>query len=177
MTRDEELQRVRSYLVSQAEKKTFDELRQAVEEARRGLLAELEGVSEEQARFKPGGEGEEAWSIAEVLRHVIQSEEGVALRIRSLGLGDAARGSAAGRLVGRANATLAELRRDLEAARFALEHAVGSVAGLERLDTSAPHPFFGELNCRAWYLFQRVHDIDHTRQVQQVKAAPGYPSA
>jgi hypothetical protein len=176
MTAQSDLERVRSYLVSQAEKKTFAELRPAVEEARAGLYAAVEGVSEEQAAFRPAsGEGEDAWGIAEVLRHVIQSQEGVALRVRALALGDPARGSTPGRLVGRADATLPELIRDLQAANFALDHAVGSVEGRERLDTTAPHPFFGDLNCRAWFLFQRVHDIDHTRQIEKLKADPAFP--
>lgn len=176
MTEATELERVRSYLVSQAEKKTFEEMKPAVQEARAALFQELEGLTDAQAGFKPpGGEGEDAWSISEVLRHVIQSEEGVALRIRALGLGDPARGSSLGRVVGRANATIPELVRDLKAARFALEHSVGSIEGKEKLEPTAPHPFFGELNCRAWYLFQRVHDLDHVRQVQKIKTEPAFP--
>jgi hypothetical protein len=58
-----------------------------------------------------------------------------------------------------------------------LDHAVGSVAGKEQLEPTAPHPWFGELNCRAWYLFQRIHDTDHTRQIQAIKANPAFPSA
>ncbi|HXH20907.1 MAG TPA: DinB family protein [Dehalococcoidia bacterium] len=176
MTAETERERIRSYLVSQAEKKTFAELRPAVEEGRNALYAALDGIGEEQARFKPpGGEGEDAWSIHEVLRHVIQGKEGVALRVRALALGDPARGSTPGRLVGRADASLADLVRDLQAADFALEHAVGSVEGRERLDTTAPHAFFGELNCRAWFLFQRIHDLDHARQIEKIKAMPGFP--
>ena len=184
MTEQSETDRVRSYLVSQAEKKAFAELRPGVEEARAALLAEVNGITEEQSRFKPalssvegpsGGEGEDAWGIAEVLRHCIQNEESVALRIRALALGDSARGGSTGRVVGRTNATIAELVRDLQAANFALDHSVGSVEGKERLDTTAPHPFFGELNCRAWFLFQRVHDLDHARQIQKIKTEPGYP--
>jgi hypothetical protein len=37
--------------------------------------------------------------------------------------------------------------------------------------------FFGPLHCKAWYLFQRVHDIDHANQINAVKEAPGYPAA
>jgi hypothetical protein len=172
---EEVRERVRSYLVAQAERKTFSELRPAVEEARTQLYGEVDGLSETQAEFQPPGDGEAAWSIKDVLRHCVHEEEGVALRIRALGLGDPARGPSLGRVVGRKDGTLADLIRDLKAANFALEHAVGSVEGKERLDTTAPHPWFGELNCRAWYLFQRVHDGDHTRQIQQIKAHPGFP--
>jgi len=194
-----ERERVRSYLVSQAEKKTFAELTGVVEEARSAFLAEIEGVSEAQARFKPrrqalrepqGGPqdaalrqaqgaapagDEEDWSIAEVLRHVIQSEEGLAARIRALAGGESGRGPVAGRLAGHEGDALPELVAALRSSRGSLSDAVSAVAGRERLDTTAPHPFFGELNCRAWFLFQRVHDNDHTGQVKKIKADPAYP--
>jgi hypothetical protein len=177
MVNQGEFDRVRGYLTSQAERKTFEELRGPVAEARDGLLAELNGLTETQARFKPAGEGEAGWSIVEVLRHCIHDEEAVALRVRALGLGDAARPGTVGRVVGRGGAGLSDLVRDLQAANFALDHAAGSIGGKEKLEPTAPHPWFGELNCRAWYLFQRIHDTDHTRQVQAIKANPAFPSA
>jgi hypothetical protein len=169
--------RAREYLAAEAAK-PFAELREPVEAARAALLAEAEALTEAQAVFKPAsGSGEDAWSAHQVLRHVIQGIEGNALRVRALGLGDAARGSTPGRLVGRADASLADLVRDLKAAYFALDHAVGSVEGKERLDTTATHALFGELNCREWFLFQRIHDGDHTRQLQKLKADPAFPGA
>jgi hypothetical protein len=174
MSNQPDFERIRGYLVSQAEK-PFAELRGPVEEARAALLAELNGLTEVQALFKPGGEGEEGWCVLEVLRHCIHEEEGGALRIRSLGMGDAARGSTIGRVVGRGDASLAGLVRDLQAANFAFEHAAGSVEGKENLEATSPHPWFGELNCRGWYIFQRIHDMDHVRQIQRIKATPGFP--
>lgn len=168
-------ERVRSYLLEQAEK-PFQDLRETVEAARRDLLLEVDDLTDDQAEFRPAsGEGEAAWCILEVMRHVIQGIEGNALRIRALGLGDPARGSTPGRLVGRASLNIDELVRDLKAANFALDHAIGSIEGKEKLDTTAPHAFFGDLNCRAWFLFQRIHDIDHTRQIQKLKADASYP--
>ncbi len=140
-------------------------------------MAELNRLTPAQGSFKPGGDGEAGWSIAEVLRHCIHDEEAVALRVRALGLGDPARAGTVGRIVGRGNASLVDLVRDLQAANFALDHAVGSIDGKEKLEPTAPHPWFGELNCRAWYLFQRIHDTDHTRQIQAIKANPAFPSA
>jgi hypothetical protein len=34
---------------------------------------------------------------------------------------------------------------------------------------------FGDLRARAWYLFQRAHDLDHAGQIAEVKAAARYP--
>ena len=44
------------------------------------------------------------------------------------------------------------------------------------LDGTVDHDFFGGLHCKAWYLFQRVHDLDHAGQIAQIQAAPGYPA-
>jgi hypothetical protein len=168
--------RVRSYLTAQAASKSFEELRGPVEEARAALLAEVKGLTDAQAAFSPVGEGESGWSIAEVLRHCIHDQEAVALRVRALGLGDPARPGTVGRVVGRSGAGIADLVRDLQAANFALDHAVGSIAGKEKLEHTAPHPWFGELDCRAWYLFQRIHDMDHVGQIRAIKANPRFPS-
>jgi hypothetical protein len=60
-----------------------------------------------------------------------------------------------------------------EAARFA--------SILERLPrdpdlaNEAHHPQFGLLNYRAWFLFARLHDGDHARQIETIKATDGYP--
>ena len=39
-------------------------------------------------------------------------------------------------------------------------------------DTSItpPHPFFGDLNCREWAAFQRVHDEDHIQHAAKILA-------
>jgi hypothetical protein len=34
-----------------------------------------------------------------------------------------------------------------------------------------PHPWFGELNCREWAVFQRVHDEDHIRHATAMLGA------
>jgi hypothetical protein len=169
--------RVRSYLVSQAESKGFPELRPAVEEARQALIAEVDGLSEAQAAFKPAGEGEAGWSVIEVLRHVIFEEEDVTRRILELAAGHPSAGTEIGRLRGREDASLSTLLHDLREVRRGLLVLVEGIQGSERLDATSPHPWFGELNCRAWFLFQRVHDGDHARQIQAIRATPGFPAA
>ncbi|MCH7801641.1 MAG: hypothetical protein IIC24_08905, partial [Chloroflexi bacterium] len=42
-------------------------------------------------------------------------------------------------------------------------------------EIEAPHVFFGDLHSRAWYLFQRVHDLDHAQQIEKNKQDSGYP--
>ncbi|HAC19153.1 MAG TPA: hypothetical protein DCF78_11340, partial [Dehalococcoidia bacterium] len=43
------------------------------------------------------------------------------------------------------------------------------------LEIEARHTFFGQLHARAWYLFQRVHDLDHAQQIDKNKRDAGYP--
>jgi hypothetical protein len=38
---------------------------------------------------------------------------------------------------------------------------------------TAAHPFFGELNCLEWTVFQRVHDEDHVQHAQKILASVG----
>ena len=37
------------------------------------------------------------------------------------------------------------------------------------LESTAPHMFFGELPCKAWFLFLRLHDTDHLNQIKTLK--------
>ena len=83
----DEVAGVRAYLLAEAEL-PFAELRLKLASARGDLLAELDGVSDAQAELRPyEGEGEDAWGIAEALRHVASIETIMAQRVRLLGLG------------------------------------------------------------------------------------------
>ena len=170
----EEEARARAYLLSEAQR-PFAGIRPALEEARLALEAELQGVSETQARFRPPtGEGEDAWCIAEVVRHVIHVETAMALRVRALALGEEPPRSSGGP-GGKEDASLAELRALLQGTRDNLFAAVREVEGKERLDTTTRHAFFGELNCRGWFRLQGLHEEDHTRQIRRLKALPEFP--
>ncbi|MBV9547467.1 MAG: DinB family protein, partial [Chloroflexi bacterium] len=79
---------VREYLLNES-KQPLAALRPKLEAAHRGLLESLEGVSNEQAQVRPAeGEGEDAWGIAEVLRHVASAQALMAERVRLLGSGE-----------------------------------------------------------------------------------------
>jgi hypothetical protein len=176
MTQQTSFERTTANILAQGER-PFSELTLLVESVRADLLAALEGVSEAQSRFKPpGGEGEDAWGIAEVVRHLIHGESNVALRLLALALGQDAAGSTPGQLGGNEGVSFEGLKALLRQSRRALLDAVAAVDGVERLDTTAPHAYFGELNCRTWLFFQSFHDGLHLRQIQAAKAAPGYPS-
>jgi len=173
-TLTEEQQRVRGYLRTQGEKYSWYELWRRLAGARLALLDALDGVSDEQAAFAPS-EGE--WSIGEVAHHVLKGARNNAALVERLANGNEATDTNVEPPREPAVLSIGEMRDEL------LQNAVEFAAMPARLpeppsfDLEAPHVFFGDLHCKAWFLFQRVHDVDHTGQVQAAKAAPGYPEA
>ena len=169
----EESARVSAYLLTQAEKYTWLELWPRVVQGRLEFLDAIRGVGEEQADFRPAP-GD--WTIREVAQHVLTSSQAVAGLIAALVAGepgpDVERADRAREL---ASASLADLRRDLLRDSVAFSGIAARFPDDVSLEPTAPHPFFGPLHCRAWFLFQRVHDQDHARHVGSIKQAPGYP--
>jgi uncharacterized protein (TIGR03083 family) len=163
-----------SYLEHQA-KKDLPRIVELIEEQRARLLTLLDGVSDEQAAFRPAAD---QWSIADVLRHVIAAEEGVARIVESLARGIVPDGSRAlGSQVPDEGQSLSALVERLRASRAGLLERVRGWPASPDLSATFDHPFFGPLNCKGWVAFQRLHDADHTGQLQQVKAAAGWPGA
>jgi hypothetical protein len=173
----DERERTRAFLLQEAERSLTDLLETAAA-ARQRLECVLKGVSESQARFKPAsGAGEDAYSSAEVTRHDIHTAGAMAARIKALGLGEAPAPTAGpGTLGEHDGASLADLRAILAQTAAILNAAVGSITGRERLDTTAPHRLFGELNCRAWLRLMALHEEDHARQIEKVKSHEDYPA-
>jgi hypothetical protein len=178
MVTDEIKDRIRSYLTHQA-LKSPDEVREIVQGGHNDLLAQLDGMSDTQARYKPEPE---VWSVFEVLAHVIDAKRGVARICEMLARGEAPGGFGGEgeerRQTGRAGtpvASLDEARAALSEAHTGLLEFVDKMSEQMNVDTHYEHGFFGLLNCREWAVFQRIHDVDHSRQIEQVKAAPGYP--
>jgi hypothetical protein len=176
----DEIEPVRVYLSQEADQ-PFASLRPKLDAAHQALLAATEGVSDTQGQFRPGtGEGEDAWGIAEALRHVASIEPIMADRVRALGTGqkaDALPATYPGYLEAVETRQVAELRPILEQSYADLVAAIEAVAGNENLDTLDEHRRFGPLNCRGWVAMHTLHLQDHARQVGKIKALPGYPSA
>lgn len=172
MIDDDARQRLVSYLEHQA-KKDVPRIVELIEDQRARLLGLLDGVSDEQAAFRPGPD---QWSIIDVLRHVVAAEEGVARIVESLALGVVPDGSRAlGSQVPDEGQSLSTLVERLRASRAGLLERVRGWPASPDLSATFDHPFFGPLNCKGWLAFQRLHDADHIGQVQQVMGAEGYP--
>lgn len=161
---EDELQRIRGYLVAQARKLTLPEL---VEKLRRDSARVREAAAAVPAdRFAERPEPEE-WSAAEVLAHLIVSTEMGAQMVDSIidgrGVPEQLSREQRDAVVGAADHWDAFV-----AVREAFYARVLRARGDEHLDVTIRHPFFGELNWREWMLFMRVHDLDHARQMEAI---------
>ncbi len=165
-----EVERVRGYLVAQANKLSLPELVAKVRADTAPLRDVAAAVPAERFHKRPGPDD---WSAAEVLTHVLTMNEHGATSIE--GILDS------GAVPPRIDDTLkheerAELKtaadywRVFAARREQLYDRILRAAGDEHLDVTIQHPIFGPLNWREWFLFMRVHDLDHMRQIQAILA-------
>src|SRR5215831_3130419 len=168
-TREEEVARVRSYLASQAMRRTPEQLVETLREAHKQFLAATADVPDETFRTIPR-EGE--WSAADVLAHVCAI---AAIDDRSIcgvielgeqpeNIDDALEQAPAG-------ATREHLLADIERHRERLIAVVLQADPQAHLDIVWGHNEFGNMNWREWLLFARVHTLDHARQMQAIAAA------
>jgi len=172
----EEREAPRAHLLAETQK-PFSELRGDLVKAQETLRSALQGVTDAQSRFAPStGEGEDAWGIAQVVRHLGGSEGRMAKRIVNLGLGDEM-GAPAPQPGDDDPRSLDELKQGLEDGYEALLSAVATIDGNEDLTRTWNHPFFGEINCRSVFALQTLHVNDHARQIERLKAMPDFPKA
>jgi hypothetical protein len=168
-TREEELARVRSYLVSQAAKRTPEQLVEALREAHRQFLLAL-GAVPDAAFWIPPRAGE--WSAADVVGHVREMAEREASAICGVLAGGDRPSAVTDRLApAPAGSTRADLLGAIEDARQRLIAAVLAADPAAHLEITWAHREFGALNWREWLLFARVHTLDHARQLQAIAAA------
>ncbi len=152
----------------------------------------LEAMTEAQACFHPpegpvpttpgSGEGQK-WSAKEVIGHFMFSERSLNQRIAELaGLPAPLTQVPRVRAMGEQSAederqTIDELRRRLDSFFDDTRALLSSLESLGVPNGSFPHPVFGPLTVTEWIAFHRLHSINHIRQIDAVKSAPGYPAA
>lgn len=173
MTTDDDA-RARGYLISQAERYDMLALWPRVIADRTALLLAFERVSEEQARWRTPSAAD--WNILEIAQHSLVWAQSVTKIIETLAAGGTAETLPLSHLHGGMATTLDAVRSAF------VQDSIRFAALPERLPpepdiaATAEHPRFGPLNYRAWFLFSRLHDGDHLRQIEAVRAADGYPS-
>jgi hypothetical protein len=170
---NDQRERLVSYISHQAAKGPGS-IRGTIQKGHHQLLGIIDGLSEQQATFKPSPD---VWSVLEVLRHAVDAERGVGRSCAALARGETPAGQAQPGRSGGALPSLTEARSALDAAHDELLAFVATLSPETNLEARFEHPFFGPLNCQEWAVFQRVHDGDHAEQIEQIKAAEGFPAA
>ena len=174
----DEIEGPRAFILAESEK-PLATLKAVFDSAHAAFAKGLAGVSEAQGAFKPGrGGGEEDYSIDEVTRHIIQIYPLMGARVRALARGEEPPPTQGpGSLGGHEGMPLTRLVALLDEAKSGMVAQVTSVEGKEGLEAMMAHRLFGELNCRGWLAMTALHVADHARQIDKVKAHPGYPKA
>lgn len=174
---DDEIQRVASYMLGQAEKYSWLELWPRVVAGRLEFLDSIARVTPEQAAWKPA---ENDWSIAEVAQHVLDGSRRT--YDLALSLSQGREPTLEAQAIGAVDPERRDAQLEWGALRDALtldsiqfSQVVRDAPEPPNLERRVAHPFFGPLHGRAWFMFQRVHDQDHARQVAAIQESDGYP--
>lgn len=168
----------------------------ALHGTRKQLLDSVSGLTPAQWSFKPSSE---AWSIAQVVEHLALSEESLPAAARKA-LAEPAtpeKKQANRRQIDEQIVKTTPVREQKfkapetlqPAGRFASPAKAAEVfrtrrdANLTYIRTTPDdlrghfltHPALGEVDCLQWYLVLAGHTERHVRQIEEVKAQPGYP--
>ena len=165
--------RVRGYLIAQANKLSVPEL---VEKVRNDTVPLKQAATIVPANRLSERPAEGEWSAAEVWTHILEMNEHGARAIPAIieraelpeRVSDTISGETRAELETGEQYYAAYLRRREELLARVLE-----ANGDEHLDMKINHTMFGDLSWREWLLFMRVHDLDHLRQLQNIAATLG----
>jgi hypothetical protein len=153
----------------------WDDLLFEYEKALDDIQAWLRGLNDGQVRFKPEPR---SFSIAEAVTHNIFSDEMFWNWAKLLAYG---RGSEIDPklLISGAGArndlSLAALEALSEACRSLARSVMNALPEHCDLNSTVPHPHFGELNAKGWVYFMCVHHGLHLRQCERVIDFPSFP--
>ncbi len=167
-----------------------------LDESRKEFLTAIDGVSEEQWRWKPAPD---RWSVAETAEHAVLAEaalfgnvqKAVSLpanpaweektkgktefieRVMAPRLGKA---TAPEPLVPKGEMTPAQVKERFERQRAEMvKFAAGTDLALKQYTVDHPFPVFGTLNAYQWLIYVPLHTMRHDKQIAEVKATAGYP--
>lgn len=173
---------IRQGFLHDAQTLAWDEIWLRMAQARFALIDSLQDVSQPQADWSPqpiDPDDESSWSIAEIMRHVVTASPNVTDIIAATANGRTVDKGPPGQIV-QPPADVDELRAKVTSVSERLLNVANAFpAGPDAINTevTVKHAFFGDLNARAWPLFQAFHDGDHTAQILALKAHPNYPEA
>jgi DinB family protein len=167
-----------------------------LEAARAEVLAEVDGISQTQADWKPS---EKDWSLGEIVHHLTVAEIATGKLTTKL----TREADAAGKLAafpadlaftpmppmppGPAEApavvwpqhgkAIAELLSEMRAVRARSRQSIEKLATIDPRTLVFKHFRFGDLDLSQWWQLQADHDRIHLAQIRDVKATRGFPGA
>jgi uncharacterized damage-inducible protein DinB len=158
----------------------------------------VEGLTEEQWRYSPG---EGRWSIGQCIEHVTRVEKRIYGLIGTKLEENKPEPEKATLEQKAKDAFVARVMPDRSARRNAPEPAMPTGAWASGRELFAdfqkmrhnttefaqstqrdlrtffiPHGFFGETDCYQWLLLLGLHAARHAKQIEEIKATPGYPA-
>jgi hypothetical protein len=167
-----------------------------LDESQKEFLAAIDGLSEEQWKWKPAPN---RWSVGETAEHVVLAEallfgtvqKAVASpanlewaektkgktelieRIMAPRLGKA---QAPESIVPQGGMTAAQVKERFEKQRAEIvKFATETSVALKEHTVEHPMPVFGTLNAYQWLIYVPLHTMRHDKQIAEVKATAGYP--
>jgi len=166
-----------------------------LEESRKEFLSAIDGLTEQQWKWKPSPE---RWSVSEVAEHVVLAEAGqfgnvqkaigsppqadweeqtkgktaILEMVMAPRLGKA---QAPEPIVPKGGMTAAQVSERFEKQRSEIvKFATGTDVPLKQFILN--NPFFGPLNGYHWLIYAPLHTMRHDKQIAEIKATPGYPA-
>jgi hypothetical protein len=165
-----------------------------LQESRKEFLAAIDGVSENQWKWKPAPD---RWSVGEVAEHIVlgeasqfgnvkkaiasmpdpaweQKTKGKTERLVATLAPRLGKAQAPEAIVPKGGMTQAQVKERFERQRAEIvKFATETDAPLKQYIIE--NPFFGSLNGYNWLIYAPLHTMRHDKQIAEVKATPGYP--
>jgi len=179
----EDRERIRAYLLAQAERYQPVDYWPRLMEQRLRLLGLLEGMTPEQAAWRPAAEPstdrdkEATWNAIEIAQHVRVWSDHVVDLTRAFVAGGEPRVILTGYTEIDPDASIVGARRALTEATQRLGESLVYDAAAADPTRTVLHNWFGPLTARQWFVMARVHDTDHIRQIEAMQQMPGYPAS
>lgn len=169
MAEQDEQQKLQGYLRSQGAKLSAEQIRDRIQEAADEFLGVVQGAPEVLARKAPAP-GE--WSLAEILDHLVTTEERITGVINGLVAG---RKPAAPLEIGATSGIAAlpwpELLARLRRSQAALSAVLTANRHEPHVDVRIPEGYFGDINWKEYALILRLHYKDHAGQARKTLEA------
>jgi hypothetical protein len=165
-----------------------------LEESRKEFLSAIDGVTDQQWKWKPAPD---RWSVGEVAEHIVLAEASQFANVKKA-LASALDPAWEAKTKGKTEtlvSVLAPRRGKVQAAEAIVPRGGMTQAQVkERFETQrtdmvkfaaetdlpvkqyiVDNTFFGPLNGYHWLIYAPLHTMRHDKQIAEVKATPGYP--